>query len=78
MRRPDAYPHAVAGDLFTGMPATRTPGCRKKGRQYAIEEHVMHVRWYRPEPGTLGYLIVKRIFEVRVGKAEVVLYWHYR
>lgn len=38
----------------------------------------MHVRWYRPGPGTLGFLIVKRVFEVRVGKAEVVLYWHYR
>jgi hypothetical protein len=39
---------------------------------------MMRIRWYRAEPGSLSYLIVKRILEIRVGRAQFVLYWHYR
>lgn len=38
----------------------------------------MHVRWYRPASASLGYLIVSRVFEIRIWKAQIVLYWHYR
>lgn len=36
------------------------------------------LHWYRPSPGSLSFLIVKRILEIRIGRAEFVLYWHYR
>jgi hypothetical protein len=39
---------------------------------------MMRIRWYRPTTGSLSYLIVKRILEIRVGRAELVLYWRYR
>jgi hypothetical protein len=38
----------------------------------------LQLRWYRPDPQTLGYLIVARILEIRIGRAQVVLYWYYR
>jgi hypothetical protein len=34
-------------------------------------------RWYRPDPHSLGHLIVSRVFEVRIGRARFVAYWHY-
>ena len=37
----------------------------------------MQIRWYRPDPGSLSFLIVKRILEIRLWRAEFVVYWHY-
>lgn len=37
----------------------------------------MHIRWYRPDPTSLGYTLVRRVLEIKIWKAEVVLYWHY-
>jgi hypothetical protein len=58
------------------------PRCPKAERAVArpVERRggVMHIRWYRPDPGSLSYLIVKRILEIRVWRAELALYWHYR
>lgn len=36
----------------------------------------MHIRWYRPDRAYLSYALVRRVLEIRVWKAEVVLYWH--
>jgi hypothetical protein len=40
------------------------------------EEGRMHIRWYRPDRAYLSYALVRRVLEIRVWKAEVVLYWH--
>jgi hypothetical protein len=39
---------------------------------------MISLRWYRPDPGSLSYLIVSRVFEMRVWKAQLVVYWYFR
>jgi hypothetical protein len=37
---------------------------------------VLSIRWYRPDPHSLGYLLVARVLEIRIWRALFVLYWH--
>jgi len=36
----------------------------------------MRIRWYRPDRASLSYALVRRVLEIKIWKAEVVLYWH--
>jgi hypothetical protein len=38
----------------------------------------MHARWYKPDPLSLGFLIVSRVLEIRLWRAEIVVYWRYK
>lgn len=39
---------------------------------------MIRARWYQPDAHSLSYRIVARVFELRLWRAEFVLYWHYR
>jgi hypothetical protein len=36
------------------------------------------IKTYKPEKGSLGYFIVRRTFEIRIGRLEIAFYWHYK